>query len=98
MNRLFLKYPYPTSAVILLIFAWVVTQRLARGDSLVLLVVTAVIVWPIGVFVFFYFWPQITVGGFKRAIVKRGLGGARFPSTSCTPCRIAPPSPLRAAA
>jgi hypothetical protein len=80
VNRLILKYPYPITAVILLIFAWVVAQRLTRGvDAIIPLAVAAVIVWLIGAFVFIYFWPQITVGGFKRAIVKRGFGGGPIP-------------------
>ena len=80
MNRLILKYPYPITAVILLIFAWVVAQRLARGvDAIIPLAVAAVIVWLLGVFVFIYLWPRITVGGFKRAIVKRGFGGGPIP-------------------
>jgi hypothetical protein len=80
MNRLILKYPYPVTAVILLIFAWVVVQRLARGvDAIIPLAVAAVVVWPLGAFVFIYFWPQITIGGFKRAIVKRGFGGGPIP-------------------
>ena len=80
MNRLILKYPYPITAVILLIFAWVVIQRLARGvDAIIPLAVAAVIVWPLGTFVFVYLWPRITVGGFKRAIVNRGFGGGPIP-------------------
>ncbi len=80
MNRLILKYPYPIAAIILLIFAWVVYRRLADGvEAIVPLAVAAVIVWLIGVFVFISFWPRITVGGFERAIVKRGLGGGPIP-------------------
>ena len=80
MNCLILKYPYPITAVILLIFAWVVAQRLARGvETIIPLAVTAVVVWLLGAFVFVYLWPQITVGGFKRAIVKRGFGGGPIP-------------------
>jgi hypothetical protein len=80
MNRLILKYPYPISAVILLIFAWVVIQRLARGvDAIIPLALAAVIVWPLGTFVFVYLWPRITVGGFRRAILNRGFGGGPIP-------------------
>jgi hypothetical protein len=83
VNRLILQYGYPITAVILLIFAWVVAQRLARGvDTIIPLAVAAVIVWLLGTFVFIYFWPQITVGGFKRAIVKRGFGGGPIPVNS----------------
>jgi hypothetical protein len=80
VNRLILQYGYPMTAVILLIFAWVVAQRLARGvEAIIPLAVAAVVVWLLGAFVFIYFWPQITVGGFKRAIVKRGFGGGPIP-------------------
>ncbi len=80
MNRLILKYPYPITAVILLIFAWVVIQRLARGvDAIIPLALAAVIVWPLGTFVLVYLWPRITVGGFKRAILNRGFGAGPIP-------------------
>jgi hypothetical protein len=80
VNRLILKYPYAISAVILLIFAWVVIQRLARGvDAIIPLALAAVIVWPLGTFVFVYLWPRITVGGFKRAILHRGFGAGPIP-------------------
>jgi hypothetical protein len=80
VNRLILKYPYPFTAVILLIFAWVVAQRLARGlDAIIPLAVAVLILWPLGTFVFVYLWPRITVGGFKGAIVRRGLGGGPIP-------------------
>ena len=80
MNRQILQYGYPITAVILLIFGWVVAQRLARGvEAIIPLAVAAVVVWLLGAFVFIYFWPRITVGGFKRAIVKRGFGGGPIP-------------------
>jgi hypothetical protein len=80
VNRLILRYPYPITAVILLIFAWVVGQRLARGaEAIIPLVVAAVIVWVVGVVAFIDLWPRITIGGFKRAIVKRGFGGGPIP-------------------
>jgi len=80
VNRLILKYPYPVAAVILLIFVWVVIQRLARGvDAMLPLALAAVIVWPLGTFVFVYLWPRITVGGFRRAILSRGFGGGPIP-------------------
>ena len=80
MNRLILKYPYPVTGAILLIFTWVVAQRLARGvEALVPLAVAAVVVWLLGVFAFLYFWPRITVAGFKRAILNRGLGAGPIP-------------------
>jgi hypothetical protein len=80
VNRLILKYPYPITAAILAVFAWVVYRRLADGvDAIIPLALAAVVVWLLGTFVFIYSWPQITVGGFKRAIVKRGFGGGPIP-------------------
>lgn len=81
MNRLILKYGTPVTIVILAIFAWVIYRRVAAGgvDAIVLLAVTAVIVWVLGAFVFIYFWPRITVGGFKRIFVGSGLGGGPVP-------------------
>jgi hypothetical protein len=80
VNRLILKYPYPFTAVILLIFAWVVISRLARGvDAIIPLALAAAIVWPLGTLAFLYFWPRITVGGFRRAILNRGLGAGPIP-------------------
>ena len=48
-------------------------------DAIIPLAVAAVVVWVLGVFVFIYLWPRITVGGFKRAIVNRGFGGGPIP-------------------
>jgi hypothetical protein len=80
MNRLILKYAYPVTAVILVIFAWVVYSRISRGWSEVIpLAVAAVIVWALGTPTFIYLWPRITVYGFKRAIVKRGFSGGPIP-------------------
>jgi hypothetical protein len=80
VNRLVLKYPYPFTAAILAVFAWVVYRRLAVGvESIIPLAVAAVVVWLLGTFAFIYFWPRITVGGFKRAIVTRGFGGGPIP-------------------
>ena len=80
MNRLILKYSYPVTAVILLVFAWVVYRRLAGGvGAIIPLAVAAAFVWVFGSLVFIYFWPWITVGGFKRAILKRGFGGGPIP-------------------
>jgi hypothetical protein len=76
VNRLVLRYGYPLSAAILLVFAWVVTQRLARGiDAIIPLALAALIVWPIGTIAFVVSWPRITVAGFRRAIVRNGFGG-----------------------
>ncbi len=81
MNRLVLRYAYPLTAVILAIFAWVVAQRLARGgvEAIVPLAVAAVLVWLAATFAFIYFWPQITVRGFRRALLGGGLGGGPIP-------------------
>ena len=81
MNRLILKYATPITIVILAIFAWVIYRRIADGGlgAIILLASTAVAIWVVGTFVFIYFWPRITVGGFKRVFVRRGLGGGPIP-------------------
>jgi hypothetical protein len=81
MNRLILKHGIPVTVVILAIFAWVIYARIADGgvDAIILLAATAVAVWVLGVFVFIYFWPWITVNGFRRIFVKHGLGGGPIP-------------------
>ncbi|MEO7122139.1 MAG: DUF1254 domain-containing protein [Lacisediminihabitans sp.] len=81
MNRLILKHSVPVTVVILVIFAWVIYSRVASGGvkAIVLLAVVAAVVWTAGAFVFIYFWPRITVGGFKRIFTKRGLGGGPIP-------------------
>ena len=49
MNRFILKYAYPITAVILVIFAWVIYRRIAQGWSeTITLAVAAVIVWAVG--------------------------------------------------
>ena len=96
MNRLILKYGTPVTIVILAIFAWVIYRRVANGgvDAIVLLAVTAVIVWVLGAFVFIYFWPRITVGGFKHIFVGRGLGGGPVPVNTLL-CRAGESIPVR---
>lgn len=80
MNRLILKYGIPLTVVILAVFAWVIYQRLSRGWSdIVPLAVAAGIVWLVGAPAFIYLWPRLTVGGFKRAIVKHGFGEGPIP-------------------
>jgi hypothetical protein len=80
MNRLVLKYGYPITVVILLVFAWVVYRRLAGGvDAIIPLAVVAIVVWVFGSLAFIYYWPRITVGGFKRTILKSGFGGGPIP-------------------
>lgn len=79
MNRLILKYGRPLTAVILVLFAWVIYRRIASGDEIIPLAVAAVVVWGLGAPVFIYFWPRLTVNGYKRAITKRGLGDGPIP-------------------
>ena len=80
MNRLILKYGYPIAAIILLVFAWVIYRRLAGGVTAIIpLAVAAIVVWVLGSIAFIFFWPRITVGGFKRAILRRGFGGGPIP-------------------
>ncbi|MDQ4489327.1 DUF1254 domain-containing protein [Sinomonas sp. ASV486] len=80
MNRLILKYSYPLTVVILVVFAWVVYQRISRGWSEIIpLAVAAGIVWVLGTAAFIYLWPRLTVNGFKRAFLKHGLGGGPVP-------------------
>lgn len=88
MNRLILKYGTPITVVIVAIFAWVIYRRIADGGvaGIIPLAVTAVAVWALGAFLFIYFWPRITVGGFKRIITKRGFGGGPIPVTRSMPC------------
>ena len=63
-----------------MVFAWVVYRRLAGGvQAIIPLAVAAIVVWVFGSLVFIYYWPRITVGGFKRAILKRGFGGGPIP-------------------
>lgn len=97
MNRLILKHGTPVTIVILAVFAWVIFARVAGGgiDAIILLAVTAVAVWVLGTFVFIYFWPRITVGGFKRIFVKRGLGGGPIPVNTLY---AVPQSPSQSAA
>jgi len=81
MNRLILKYKYFVTAVIMLIFAWVIYTRISQGgwSNIITLAVAAVIVWVLGAPIFIYVWPRLIVHGFGRAIVKRGLSGGPIP-------------------
>ncbi len=57
-----------------------VYRRISRGWSEIIpLAAAAVIVWALGAPTFIYFWPRITVNGFRRAIVKRGFSGGPIP-------------------
>jgi hypothetical protein len=95
MNRLIVKYAYPVTAVILVIFAWVIYQRISQGPSeIITLAIAAAIVFVLGVPAFIYFWPRITVTGFKRAILKRGFGDGPIPvNTLYTEPNISSASP-----
>lgn len=80
MNRLILKHGSRITAVILLVLAWVVYRRLADGPGAIIpLAVAALVVWVPGALAFIYYWPRITVGGFKRAILRRGFGAGPIP-------------------
>jgi hypothetical protein len=80
MNRLILKYAVPLTVIILAVFVWVVYRRSLSGWSgLVPLVISAVIVWAVGAPTFIYLWPRLTVNGFKRAILKVGMGDGPIP-------------------
>ena len=79
MNRLILKYATPLTVLILVVFAWVVYRRIATGSDIIALAVTAAIVWAIVTPAFIVLWPRLTVGGYKRAILRRGLGGGPIP-------------------
>lgn len=97
MNRLILKYGTPVTIVILAVFTWVIFRRIVDGGvtAILLLAATAVTVWVVGAFLFIYFWPRITVGGFKRIIVTRGFGGGPVPVNTLY---AAPDSPSQSAA
>lgn len=80
MNRVILKYAYPITIVILIVFAWVVAQRLSGGwRRIVPLAIAAGVVWVIATPAFIWFWPRITVSGFKRALLRHGLGSGPVP-------------------
>ena len=60
MNRPILEYGYPITAVILVVFGWVVYRRASGGWSEVgPLAVAAAIVWVFGAAAFIYFWPRL---------------------------------------
>lgn len=79
MNRLILKYGRPLTVAILLIFAWVIFRRIVNGDEIMPLALAAVIVWGLGTPAFIFFWPRLTVHGYKKAILKHGLGQGPIP-------------------
>ncbi|MGJ4843640.1 DUF1254 domain-containing protein [Leifsonia sp. Le1] len=92
MNRLILKYATPATIAILAVFAWVTYRRIADGgiEAILVMVVTAVIVWVVATFVFISLWPRITVGGFKRIFGRRGLGGGPIPVNTISAVRESP--------
>lgn len=96
MNRLILKYGTPITIVILAIFAWVIVRRLADGglNAIAVLATTTVVVWVIAAYLFILLWPRITVGGFKRVLLTRGLGGGPIPVNTIY---AAPQSPSESA-
>lgn len=79
MNRLILKYQYPVTAVILLIFAWVIYTRISQGwGDIITLAVAAVIVWALGAPAF--------ICSYRRCHTRKVSG--LIPSNPAT-CRIA---------
>jgi hypothetical protein len=80
MNRFILKHGYLVTFVILAVLAWAAYWQVStRGSGLITEAVVAVILWALGTFVFIYFWPRITYGAYKRAILQHGLGGGSVP-------------------
>jgi hypothetical protein len=81
MNRLILRYATPVTIAVLVIFAWVVARRILEGGlgAVLLLAATAGSVWVVGGAVFLSVWPRITVRGYKRALLRGGLGGGPVP-------------------
>jgi hypothetical protein len=81
VNHLILKYGTPITIVILAVFAVVIVRRISDGgvNAIVVLATTAVVVWVLAASAFIYFWPRITVGGFKRVLIRRGLGDGPIP-------------------
>lgn len=84
MNRLILKYGRQLTVVILAVFVWVIYRRVADGglDAIIPLAATAAVVWVLGTFLLIWLWPRITVGGFKRIILRHGLGAGPIPANT----------------
>jgi hypothetical protein len=72
INKLILKYAYPLTFALLVLLAWVVYQHLSTG--IIPLAVAAVIVWPLGTFLFIYFWPRLILNVYKKAALVKGFG------------------------
>jgi hypothetical protein len=80
MNKFILKHSYPVTFVILAILAWFVyKQFIVVHSPLFPFAAVVLIIWALGAFAFIYFWPLITTSGYKRAILKNGLGGGPIP-------------------
>jgi hypothetical protein len=93
MNRLILKYAYPLTVAILAILAWAGYRQFSMGaKAFTTYAIVAVIVWVVGTVVFVYLWPTITYSAFKRAALKRGLGGGPIPTNTlyAVPNRVSP--------
>jgi hypothetical protein len=96
MNRFILNHGYPITFAILAVLAWAAYRQFSMGgQAFITYVVVAVIVWALGTFVFVYFWPLITYGAYKRAILKHGLGGGPIPVNTlyAVPNRVSPAAP-----
>jgi hypothetical protein len=80
MNKFILKHGYLVTGVILAILAWFIyRQFIVVRSPLFPFAAVVLIIWVLGAFAFIYFWPLITCSGFKRAILKHGLGGGPIP-------------------
>jgi len=80
VNRLILRHGYMITAVIALIFAWVIYRRISTGSGIRTLAITALIVWVCGTSAFVVLWPRMVVTGFKRAALgPGGFGGHPIP-------------------
>jgi len=99
MNRLILRYGTAVTIVILAVFAWVISRRIADGglNAILLLAATALVVWVVGSVTFIAIWPRITVGGFKRVFVRRGLGGGPIPVNTIYAVPLSPSQSAEAA-
>jgi hypothetical protein len=80
MNKFILKHSYLVTFAILAILAWFVyRQFIVVRSPLFPFAAVVIIIWGLGTFVFIYFWPSITCGAYKRAILQHGLGGGPIP-------------------
>ena len=77
INKLILKYAYPLTFALLVLLAWVVYQHVSTG--ILPLAVAAVIVWPLGTFLFVYFWRRLILNVYKKAALVKGFGDGPIP-------------------